>query len=105
MIWSEDAASQFRSRFVFKLLSRVDSSLNLTWCYNERHHGKGPMDGIGRTLKNCVYRDVMSGKYVIDNPKLFAEKSIESITSLYLPADEVLIEPDDIEESLKIKET
>ena len=108
MVLSDGCAAQFRSRFVFKLLAGIDSSLNLTWCYNERHHGKGPMDGIGGTLKNCVYRDVMSGKCVIDTPKQFAEhadKSIKGITSLYLPSDEVMTEPDGMDLSPKIPET
>ena len=77
------------------------------WCYKERHHGKGSMDRIGETSKNCVYRDVMSGKCVIDTPKQFAEhadKAVTSITSSYLPAD-VLIEPDNTEASLRIKGT
>ena len=47
--------------------------INITRCYNEKHHGKGPMDNIRGTLKNCVYHDVMSGKCVIDTPKQFAE--------------------------------
>ena len=51
IVWSDGCSPQFRSRFVFKLLSSTDSSLNITWCYNERHHGKGPMDGIGGTLR------------------------------------------------------
>ena len=66
------------------------------------------MDGIGGTLKNCVYRDVMSGKCVIDTPKEFpkyAEKAVKGITSLYLPSEDVLVEPGDIEISLKIHET
>ena len=66
------------------------------------------MDGIGRTIKNCVYRDVMSGKCVIDTPKEFAEhaeKVVKGITSLYLPAEDVLVEPDDIEVSPRIHET
>ena len=76
--------------------------MNITWCYNEQHHGKGPMDGIGGTIKNCVYRDVMSGKCVIDTPKQFAEhaeKVAKGITSLY-----VLVDPDDIEVSPSIHE-
>ena len=82
--------------------------MNINWCYNERHHGKGPMDDIGRTFKNCVYRDVISRKCVIDTPKPFAEhadKAVKGITSLYLPAEDVLIEPDDIEVSPAIKDT
>ena len=66
------------------------------------------MDGIGEALKNWVYRDVMSGKSVIDIPKPFAEhadKAIKGITSLYVPAEDVLMEPDNINASLRIKDT
>ena len=76
------------------------------WCYNERYHGKGSMDGIGRTLKNCVYRDVMPEKYVIGTSKLFvehADTAVKGITSLHFPAN-VLIEPEDIEASPRIKD-
>ena len=50
----------------------------------------------------------MSGRCVIDTPKQFAEhpdKAVKSITSLYLPAEDVLIELDDIEASLRIEGT
>ena len=47
------------------------------------------MDGIGGTLKNCVYRDTMSGKCFINTPQEFAEyadKTVKGIieTLLYL---------------------
>ena len=57
------------------------------------------MDGIRAALKSCVYRDVMSGKSVIDTPKSFpehADKAVKGVTSLYLPTEDVLIEPDHI---------
>lgn len=50
----------------------------------------------------------MSGKGYINTPQEFAEyaaKTVKGITSLYLPADEVLVEPDDIDKSPKIKDT
>ena len=50
----------------------------------------------------------MSGKSVIDTPKQFAQhanKEVKSITSGYLPAEDVLIEPEDIQASLRIKYT
>ena len=50
----------------------------------------------------------MSGKCVTDTPIPFAEhadKGVKSITSLYLSAEDVLIEPDDIEASPRIKDT
>ena len=55
-----------------------------------------------------VYRDVMFGKSVIDTPKPFAknaDKSVKAISSLCLPAEAFLIEPDNIEASARIKDT
>ena len=49
----------------------------------------------------------MSGKCVIDIPKPFAKyanKAVKGITSLYITAQDVLIEPDDIEASPRIKD-
>ena len=66
------------------------------------------MKGIGGTLKNSVYRDVISEKCVIDTPTQFvqyAERSVKGITSLYLPTEEVLKELEDIENSPKITDT
>ena len=48
-VWRDGCGAQFRSRYVFTLLSTFDISVNLTWHYNERHHSKGPMDGIDGT--------------------------------------------------------
>ena len=50
----------------------------------------------------------MPGKCVIDTPKPFAEhadKAVKGTTSLYLLAEDVLIESDDIEASSRIKNT
>ena len=69
---------------------------------------KGPMDGVGGTIKNRVYRDMMSDKCVIKSAKEFsnyANKVVNGITSLYLPEADLLTEPDDIEEAPKIPET
>ena len=45
------------------------------------------MDGIGRTFKNVVYRDVQSGKAIINDAKEFAEyvdKTVKGISSLQI---------------------
>ena len=63
---------------------------------------------MGGTIKNKVYRDAMSNKYMIKNAKDFAEytnKTISSITSIYMPMYELLTEPDNIENAPKIPET
>ena len=85
IVWSAGCAAQFRSRYVFFLLSKYEVSINLSWFYNERHHGKGSMDEIVGTLKNAVYRDVKSGKAIINDPKElteYADKTIKGISSL-----------------------
>ena len=46
-IFSDGMSSQFRSRFVFHFLTKIQLEENITWYYNERGYGEGPMDGIG----------------------------------------------------------
>ena len=72
-IWRDGCATQFRSPFVFHLIARMDKKFKVKWCYNERPHGKGPMDGIGSTIKNKGFRDVKSGKVHIKDAKFFAD--------------------------------
>ena len=43
---------KFCSRFVFHFLTKIQLEKNITWFYNERGHGKGPVDGIVGTVKN-----------------------------------------------------
>ena len=78
------------------------------WCYKERHQGKEHIEGIGRSLRNCVYRSAIYGKCVIETSMQFAQhddKAVKDMTSLYLSAEDVLIEPDNIKVSPRIKDT
>ena len=100
--WSDGCSGQFRSGFAFFFLSRFELEHIIVWYYNERHHGKGPMDGVGGTIKHRVFRDVKSGKVSITNAEHFsahADAILNSIKSLHIPTDEVLEEPEDIEKS------
>ena len=103
-VWSDGCSAQFRSWFVFRLLCDMYRSIKLRLYYNERHHEKGPMDGVGGTLKNLVYGDVMSSKCYIRNTN-YANKIVNGITSVYLPEGEQLTKPEDIDNSPKILET
>ena len=109
VIWSDGMSAQFRSRFIFKLLADTFfTDKQISWFYNERHHGKGPMDGVGGTLKNVVFRKVKSGQTVIYNPQDFVEASrqfVPSITTEFLPKEEEIVEPDDIEDAPSIVDT
>ena len=108
IVWSDGCAFQFRSRYVFKLLSSYRPERLLEWNYNEAHHGKEPMDGIGGTIKNVVFHQVKSRKVVINSPIEFCEaanKFVPSIKCLYQPESSLLEEPYDIENAPVIPNT
>ena len=102
IIWSDGCAAQFRSCLVFKLLFTYRPDLLIDWHYNEAHHGKGPMNGIGGTIKNVVFRHVKSGRIIVSSAKEFSEavnQFCSSITTLFQRSDAILSEPIDIEEA------
>ena len=86
---SDGMGAQFRSRFIFQLLAgTMFLNKSLCWFYNERHHGKGPMDGVGGTIKNVIFRKVKSGQIVVHTPKEFSDaamKFVPPIITMYLP--------------------
>ena len=59
------------------------------------------MDGIGGTVKNTVFRKVLSGGVVISSPEEFARYAnhICHIDPLYLPTAEIPDEPVDVQYS------
>ena len=46
ILWSDGCSSQFRSKFVFALLTHFDRNIALQWNYNETHHGTVAIVGI-----------------------------------------------------------
>ena len=72
-IVSDGCASQFWSKFVFKPLTLIHPEIGLEWYYSEAHHGKGPMNGKGGTVKNTVFCKFLSGEVVIGSPEEFAQ--------------------------------
>ena len=52
VLWSDGMGTQFQSKFIFQLLAgAMFSNKPLCWLYNERHHGKVPMDDVSGTIK------------------------------------------------------
>ena len=83
ILWSDGCAAQFKSSFVFKLLADYRPNIQVERIYNEAHHGKGPIDRIGGTVKNVVYRQVKSGNVTINTAKQFfdaANRFVPTIT-------------------------
>ena len=110
IVWSDECCAQFRSRFVFRLSTEdLFDGVNLTWNYNEKSHGNRPMDIVGGTVKNIIFRKVKSGFVTIDSAFEFQKailKFVPSIKNVSLPDTDVLNEPENIEqESKKITET
>ena len=48
-VWSDGCASQFRSSFVFALMTHFNPDYTSQWYYNERDHGEGSMNSVGGT--------------------------------------------------------
>ena len=103
-IWTDGCSAQFRSRFVCFFIAHFHPELEIEWNYNEAHHGKGPMDGVGGTIKNCVFKEVKSGRLTIESPEEFAHAAdrLCNVDCLYLPEDDYLDEPEGIEMSPEI---
>lgn len=76
-----------------------------SWYCNERHHSKGPVDGIEVTVKNVIFRKDKFGELVEYSPLEFSEavtKVLSSIHFVYLPENKNIVEPEDLSKARKI---
>ena len=92
----------------FYLVAETLPTKNISWNYNERHHSKGPMDGLGGTLKRKVFNAVKSGKVVVDDPEEFAMAAVNIVSgvhTIYLKESDLLMEPEEIKDAPSIKGT
>ena len=109
VLWSDGMGTQFWSRFIFQLLAGTKFlNKSLCWFYNEEHHGKLPMDDVGGTIKNVIFRKVKSGQVVIYTPKEFFDatmKFVPSIFTVYLPRWDKIVEPESIHQAPSIPKT
>ena len=107
-IVSDGRAAQFRSRFVFNFLILFKRCVP-TMALQQTHHGKGPMDVIGGTIKNLVYHKVFSGckDAVINTPKKFAKfaNEISNVDCLFLSKEQLLKEPEEVAKTAPIPTT
>ena len=83
ILWSDACAAQFRSPFVFKLISTYRPDLLIDWHYNETHHGKGIMDGIDDTIKILYFFRVSRVKLSSTRQKIFV--MLRTSCTLQLP--------------------
>ena len=83
-VWINGCAAQFRSRFVFRLITEnLFMGADLVWNYDEKSHGKGPIDGVGGTVKSIVFRKVQSGFTTIHTPLEFHQAVKKFVPSIH----------------------
>ena len=102
-------ALNFDPDFFFQLLAgTMFLNKSLCWFYDERHHGKVPMDDVGGTIKNVIFRKVKSGQIVVHTPKEFsaaAMKFLPSIITVYLSRSNETVKPESIHQAPSIPVT
>lgn len=50
----------------------MNHNINLTWSFFATSHGKGAVDGIGGTIKRCVWNGIKSRRIQIASAEEFA---------------------------------
>lgn len=92
-VWSDGPSSQFKNRFIAAALPSLQCrhDLNIQWHYFATSHGKGPVDGIGGSVKRQVWSAVKERKDIVTNASTFvaaAEKvsnvNVIEMTSLQI---------------------
>ena len=71
--WSDGPSSQFKNRFHIASIIRLQNhhDIEITWNYFATSHGKGPVDGIGGSVKRHVWSQVSSRKQQVDSACTF----------------------------------
>ena len=88
-IWSDGPASQFKNRYIAASIPilKAKHKLNIIkWNFLATSHGKGPVDGIGGSVKRHVWMQVKTRKSMVYNAATFVEAASEmpsvSVTEL-----------------------
>ena len=92
--WSDGCGSQFKNKYTLSnlLLHEHDFGCTAEWNFFETAHGKGPVDGIGGTVKRLVWRCTMQGKDCPMDAKNFfeiAKRESKSVKVIYADKEEV----------------
>ena len=82
ILWGDGCSSQFRSKYVFALMTHFDKLVQLEWHYHKAQHGKGPMDDVGGTIKRVVFGLVKSNKIKISTAEEIATEASKTVSSI-----------------------
>lgn len=78
-VFSDDPSSLFKQRYSFFNLFSFETlyEIKLTCNFFASSHGKGVVDGIGRTVKRTVWHHVKAGKINVNTAQQFAVVTAE----------------------------
>lgn len=92
-IFSDGAASQFKNKFVCKLLCVLKEKLqlDLMWHFFATSHGKGAVDGIGGSIKRKALNMVKARRAPITNAQSFdcATKDTDKIKVMHISEEQI----------------
>ncbi|XP_033122920.1 uncharacterized protein LOC117121731 [Anneissia japonica] len=92
-VWSDGPASLFKNRFIGSAISALQNkhSINIDWNFFCTSHGKGPVDGIGGSVKRFVWNQVLTRQYLVTNAETFvaAASTMENVTVREIKSDEI----------------
>ena len=93
-IWTDGPSSQYKSKYIFALLAKlqVENNIKMEWNYFATSHGKGPNDALGGRAKATVHRLVMTRRVIAQNANSFAKALREvqtGITTINMTANDI----------------
>ena len=75
-MFTDGAASQFKNRYTLSVLldpkALHPNLCNMDWNFFGTAHGKGPVDGVGGTVKRTVWRRILQRRAIINSAEEFA---------------------------------
>lgn len=93
-IWSDGPSSQFKNKYIAMALQVLERKheRKIMWNYFATSHGKGPVDGIGGSVKRQVWLNVLKRKCTINRANDFvnAMESTSQVRGILMTEDELL---------------
>ncbi|GFO14380.1 otu domain-containing protein 5 [Plakobranchus ocellatus] len=104
-VFSDGASGQFKNCFNLSLLTNPkllhDQIQSMDWSFFATAHGKGPIDGIGGTVKRAVWRRILQQRVIINSASEFAEIAKETCPNIkifYISKEEIASVREELEQ-------
>ena len=92
-VWSDGPASQFKNLYVAAAIPVLEKkhAVKVEWNFFCTSHGKGPVDGIGGSVKRYVWKNVRSRKTILTDAASFvaATSGMQNVTVTELSPTEI----------------